>query len=82
MRPLRCHSEQPHGGESGHGCLLLHQMMLMVKPLETLVIGGVYGVRPFIFLLNSWNLIILALDDHFLILMVKESVLFLLSSNL
>ena len=47
----------------------------MVKPLEALVIGSVYGVYLFVFLLNILNLMVLALNDHFLILMVKQSVL-------
>lgn len=47
----------------------------MVKALEALVISGVYGVYLFVFLLNILNLMVLALNDHFLILMVKQSVL-------
>lgn len=59
--------------------LFLHQVVLMMQPLEALVIGGVYSVSLFIFLLNFLNSItILAANDHFLIQLIKESVVFIL----
>lgn len=65
--------------------LLLHQAMLMVEPPEALVVGVIDGIGPGTFLLNTWNLIILAVNDHFLVLLAEKSVLLggsLLSRNL
>jgi len=59
--------------------LLLHQMVLLVQSLEPLVISGVDGVVLFIFLLNILNSItILPVNNHFLILLMKESVVFII----
>lgn len=60
-------------------CLFLYQVVLMVQPLEALVICGVYSVVLFIFLLNFLNSIALLLaNDHFLIQLIKESVVLIL----
>ena len=63
--------------------LFLHQVVLMMQPLEALVIRGFYSVSLFIFLLNFWiSITILAANDHFLIELIKESVVLICNNVL